>query len=569
MACCLSRSPSTLASWRRAGLCLLSLLGLACTKPPSPPPLLPSSELALTQGWQEPDPTRGSQLRELRFLLDPTHLGGEAALELDDAQGRVTVTVNGRPIPPVEAGIGPTRIELGTALRPGWNTLRVEAESPGQRHPLLTGGPPGSPSPGLEPRLLLHPAVYVSTLALPLLDHKVEPVLSVKGGVPGMRASLVISVDGRLLQRWDPIPVQAGTTTFPSKRWRGPLWAPSQASRHGLVQATVLLQANDELIDARSLRVGVRDFQATNKGFELDGESMPLLAVRVDPSHPLPAQARDSVTGGVNALELHGQSAPDSFLSTLDELGMPLVLMPRCDGRIWLRDGSTAHFQLAAQATEVARQDRALITSLLDHPSLLLWACEGSQETTRELCATLREDPLGRPVAGVDVEVDVAPRSAGHDPGARVWIAEIAGGSGQGRISTAGREFLEQARPGGYGGVILPPPSMSLFIDEWRETWREVAKELHAQAWDPAPRRASSRVIVSGLEAYAAVWLEAPWLSARGAVADDRGRAEIQAWHVGPALLRSGQKTLSIELKADTWHDFVRKAQALEVAWPR
>jgi hypothetical protein len=263
----------------------------------------------------------------------------------------------------------------------------------------------------------------------------------------------------------------------------------------------------------------------------------------------------------VNALELHASEAGDSWLSALDELGLPLVVMPRCDGQIWVGDETSRGERLAALGSKLASQDERLVRALAHHPAPLLWVCEGSPETAAALCAPLARDPLRRPVAGLDLAVDVAPRSRKGADGERVWVAEIAGGpaGGTGTIATAAAEFLEQTRKGGFGGVILPPPAMRLFPKEWPKAWSGVASGLEARPWTAIERRASSRVGMEGLEAGRVAWIEVPYQQPVGLVAPSGGGGETWIWHTGAARLRQEGVSREITLRPASWRGLQRE----------
>lgn len=75
--------------------------------------------------------------------------------------------------------------------------------------------------------------------------------------------------------------------------------------------------------------------------------------------------------GGLNAVELHGAVPPPGWLARFDELGLPIVQLPRCDGGLW-SPGENQHAALAAHAGVLAEQESRLLADAAADPRLRL-----------------------------------------------------------------------------------------------------------------------------------------------------------------------------------------------------
>lgn len=548
----------------------LAVLG-GCGEAPLPPEHFPSAELRLDGAWTRARQPDGSLRLSTNFTLEADRIGTGGSLELFDTWWRARAILNGFELGESTWGPASSSCALGGALREGRNELVLELWPPTDEPRLLTV-PEREPSvrEGLPPILHLRPESRISSIYLPLHDGEARPLLHLEGTPAGATVELVLTLDARPIERWTPIPARDGDLEFPSKRWRGPTWDPERSSHAGLIIATALLRDREgALLDARGQRVGLRDFSMEGGRFLLDQEPAPLLAARVDPSRSLFEELSGRLASGLNAAELHSKTPGPELLSQADELGLPLIWLPRCDAAIFGAD-SSGNPEEAVRRSEGALsiQDRALLDQASTHPSLLLWACEGSAKVPALLCARLAEDPLGRPVVGVDLDAILAPDRRPPDvefPPA--WIVETLGEGGEGALEAQARAFERRAR--GLGGVMPRLPE-DLFqggpADRpgqergWNERWHEVGEQLGVKPWRPIQRRASSIVQVEGLEPGQSVWLESPWTSPVGAVAGIDGRARLELWHEGAARLRSGARVEELNLVAGSWLGLERKS---------
>lgn len=489
---------------------------------------------------------------------------GAAALTFDGWWSDVTATVDGVPLSaaPVSPGIAPTSLLLEQlpAPAPGTHTLSVHV------------GPPSVPSRRLslanrmftlrDGALRLHarPTANAAVLgiALPLVDGEVHPI--VQGLAPDdATVEVFVSLDGRRMLGWEAQPAGQGAgildmAPFAPKRWPGELWGIDAPALY--VVTAVIRGADGAVLDASSERVGVRESTLVNGQLELNGEPSPLLAMRLDPVEDLHETAKGLAEVGANAVEVHGLVAGGRWLSRFDEWGLPVVHMPRCDGNL---DRAP---EGASTVLAMTTQDAALLRAAASRPAVLAWVCEGAIQHRESWCGSLHADPLGRPILGLDnPALSIVGSEAGT--GERRWIFEMGAGGPFVSFEKVAAAYLAVIGPGGPGGVILPPPPMGR--DAWAAAWRGATKALGTRPWTSGTYRASSSVVVSGLTPGAPAVIEAPWMTPQGAVADDKGTARIDIWYQGGAVLRIGERRLSVTLTADLWNGVDRVSHALVV----
>ncbi|HND31729.1 MAG TPA: hypothetical protein PLA94_17125, partial [Myxococcota bacterium] len=259
---------------------------------------------------------------------------------------------------------------------------------------------------------------------------------------------------------------------------------------------------------------------------------------------------------------VHGEVADSQWLASFDEWGVPVVHMPRCDGGIW--EGRPDYGAMwRGIAPLAAEQDRRLLDISAARPSVLAWICEGSPNFRMDACGRLREDPLHRPVLGIDGGAVSIAGVETRNFNLRAWVIEIGSAEHFLSFATSGQAFLKATGKGGPGGVFFPPPPRDRAA--WVPAWKAVAQELGTHSWTSASRRATSVVKVRGAKPGSILWLELPGMSARGAVADDRGMARIELWYAGEATLKAGKESRTLSLVPDTWEGTRRVDHAVTV----
>ena len=181
----------------------------------------------------------------------------------------------------------------------------------------------------------------------------------------------------------------------------------------------------------------------------------------------------------------------------------------------------------------------------------------------------LLEDVQDRPVVDHDLSgrvLQIQPGSAQCNGGSctNAWIAEITGhGGGPSPWMDMGQAYLQAIVGEGALGGTIPAPQEG--DDSWAQTWSILATGLGVPQLSAAPRRASSRVQISELKPGQIAWLEAPWTTPVGGVADASGRLLLETWHQGEATIRSGDWQQAVQLEAGSWENFSRQGTPVEV----
>ncbi|MES2643473.1 MAG: hypothetical protein V4850_28575 [Myxococcota bacterium] len=519
---------------------LLLLLLVACGPPPPPPG--PGVDVALAVRWTDGVIPRGTA----RFHLDADAPPG-TTLWVDGAWWRVDLTLDGAPIGPVFPGYAPLDVPL-PALAAGDHTLTVSVSLPTDETPVLTLPNKNTAPQAGRLELRLRGAARLGSLAVPLVDGALAPIVTATGAPDGASVELAVSRDGRVAAAWEPVAVGAA---LPPKRWTGGRWAIGEPQLY--VATAVLRDAAGAVLDVRSERFGFRDAGLAAGRLVLDGAPSPLLALRAYPNEDPALVAASVAEAGANALELHGTIANGDWYARLDEWGLPVVQVPRCDGKLWA-GGRDVQRTWQMLANELRAQDLRLLAASAARPALLAWVCEGTDHLRTLTCGDLHEDPLRRPILGLDLASAVIDGRHERRSTVPTWITEIGAPAQQHPAppSLAAVSFVEAVGPGGPGGVFHPPPRTG-DTAEWRTAWAEAASKLGATPWTLASRRASSVVTVRGLTPGTLVTLDAPWMATRGATADDTGVARIFTWYEGDATLRVGTREVPVTLRADVW----------------
>jgi hypothetical protein len=405
--------------------------------------------------------------------------------------------------------------------------------------------------------------------ALAVEGGRVVPRLRLQGAPEGARARVEIVLDGRVLQTWEDEPIQGDQVALTPHRWKGPRWSPKEGP--GLVHGVVsLLDAEGNTLDRYTRRTAPRDFRLSEDRFLLEGRPFPLLSVRAgDPGRFLAGFDR-AARGGANAVEFHGRGPSSAELRDLEELGIPVLIMPRCDGQLFdaRREGERASLEVWRET--LRGQELGALEAWSESPALAAWLCEGSVEDARALCASFEEDPLGRPIIGRHLPggVIASPPAPTFVLPERMWVLEIPMEPGVSLSEDTLRLFVRHAR--GVGGAMSPMPARAdpgaeESLRSWQATWSRVGESLGAHAWKPFSRRGLSRVEILGLEDGEVAWLESPFLTTTGGVARAGRPLVLGAWHEGPARIRVGKRTWDLTLKADRWEGLTRLSNAIHL----
>lgn len=523
-----------------------------------------------------------------RVHLPEDRLGVGSTLVLEGAWWDVRATVNGVTLPPATGGLAPVALEVGPHLRAGENVFAVSImPPPAGTPPLLTGG--GLASGGgwrtdradlqVAPRLELRPGAHVETVSLPLESGQVRATATVQGAPEGSHVRFTVSLDGEQVADLGEAPVLAGVAVAPAADWTLDDWRPGRPALY-LAQAE-LRGPDGGILDRMARRTGALAVQGDGGGLHLGGDPLRLMAVRVtNQERDLPGRFRELVSGGANSVEVHGELLRSTWLDQADELGLPLVVVPRCVGRT-----NKGNPTPAIAATQRA-QDIRLVEHTAHHPSPVLWATEGQTAASQKKRPGLPKvlwteglltDPLDRPVSQHDVPARVQ-RIDGSRPGAPAqdsclregcrgaWITEVTWrGPAVPQMWSIMATRTEDALTRGQAlGVVIPTPRRSDMAD-WAPAWAAVAKAAAMPAPDPGPFRASGVVALRGGVPGASVFVEAAGHPTVGTVLDGQGAGTLRVWHEGAALVRMGATALPIMVESGSWQGWMETPRPVVV----
>lgn len=467
---------------------------------------------------------------------------------------QVDLKLDEQALTPVYPGLAPDHLSL-PPLSAGIHHLAVRVSSASTESPRLSLANRMFHTTPAELWLELQPSAHITQFAIDLHAQQLTPSLTANAPSDST-VEIVLSDNGTVLQHWSP---QSLEHAWPTQSWRGPTWSIAAPQ---LITATAILRSTDgTVLDIASKRVGLRTTELASERFLLNGQPSPLLAMRVNPHENITDILNAVAEVGANAVEIHGVVAPDSWLSRFDEWGLAVVFLPRCDGG-FSRDPQ----DLLRLAPQMAAQDQRLMQLATQHPAILTWICEGASGQQEALCGRYHQDPLHRPVMGLD---NLGTSMMGLEtagPPKPAWVIEIGAGANFRGFETIARAFLTMTGAQGPGGVILPPPPVK--NASWAPAWKSVTSTLQATPWQLSTHRAMSTVVVSGLKMGDLAVLSAPWLSPVGAFADGHGEARIQAWYEGAATLLIGEKQISVALVADQWQGLSRIDHHVTLAAP-
>lgn len=550
---------------------------LACSTPSAPPAAV---DLRLEGNWRRGDTAVvlprympvGAEPLTRRIDIPEAWAGARAELILPATGWRVSVSVDGRPVGEGTGGLWPARVDLGAALGPGPHelTLTVEAPTPttivpGETHdPVATWlyrmPPVGDAVVRGPPVLRIHGASRVDRVEARLIEGGavVEATAWTRGLAVGTPVDLRLVRDGAVVAELPDGVVDADGRARVTAPWSGPRWPAPE----GLVW--VVAEGPD---GARAqARVGLRSVDQEGRKVRLNGEPVYLAASRLSLTDlsgrgAFAAGVARIAAAGSNAVEIHGEMVSPLMFEAADELGIPVVWTPRCDGQR-NRDGRAP--DSAARDAFVTQGDILFRDAARHHPSLLLWVIEAERPPGL---------PSRHPTWGEDglVVMDEEENGGCSDPsleggfvpacyrpflGELPWAPRDAAGVPLGpRLAP----LLAQHIPDGAGLVVPGVPSDGRDPAQGQGL-RDALAGAGIAPYRTEPRRgpATARVDVTRGGAPAegvVVLLEVPGLAPFGGVTDGAGTAWIEAHHSGPArvVIPGTDVAADLTLTPGTW----------------
>lgn len=528
----------------------LSILLGACDGPPAADGQSGRATLVIDDAWSVRPwaDSAGAAAKPARmranFELPADRAGSNAELVLDGMRWSAVLTVNGHELAPVTGGPGPARVPLGGALRAGSNALTLTIEGPRGVDALLTGSRHDSVALSGPPRLEFLPAAdRIEQLAGRLDEAGATAVIEATGGV---RVDVVATLDGRVLQQLGTASLEAGQAQTSPVGWQGERWP--EGDQDLVFLWATLRDAAGRILDQRGLRTGFRTVALEGADLEINGASVHLLASRKW-ERSLGRTLWDGFQSGGNALELHGLPPAEAWMARTDELGVYVVDMPRCDGHVH----ATAA-RVAALATELAAQDRAVVRAMAGHPSLVLWSMEGQTRVFEPMLERLRADPVSRITAGLDLPSVALSPTTPLVPDAQPWWNN--------EVNMGGRQRPTGEVAAARMGEIFAAGAIGTHIPNWgggqgdrrsgQLAWQTTARDAGVDA-PASSRRAAARVEVTGLRPGQTAWATAPRHPVVGAIAGSDGTAALELWHEGTATIDVDGRQRTVEVHPGRW----------------
>jgi hypothetical protein len=481
------------------------------------------------------------------------------------------VLVDERPIGRVYGGNAPLRVDLGDAFIDGEAHLTLQIRKPAASDtPAVTGGglysnaDRGKRLPAWlaePPVLVLHPKRYVEHVGLRTQDGQVQAMAWLGGEIPpGSSVRFEAWLDGQRLGSLGEGAVERKGEEWVARAelqaWNGPWWTPSSPGLFHL-QATLLDDSGDPL-DQWSRRLGAVQRRVSSEGLHFGEELYRPVAARllaVQARGPLLPVAQPLLEAGLNALEVHGEFIPGRWWREADELGVPLIYLPRCAGMAGQSGPVPPN-----RASFVAEQEARVLEASYDHPAIALWVDEPPPQSNPEPSRVSILDPLERPavpqdIRGFAMEGLWSPEQCLNGPCAGAFIREQMGGTSQGwgAVAQYWKQLLIGLHRGPIWGGVAPSPAQPHTSDYVQQMAPALAEAgVRPFAWNEE-RRASSIVVISGLTPGEIVTVRAPGVAEVGAVAAASGQASLRLWHAGMATVRAGTQTVEVELRPSRW----------------
>ncbi len=588
----------------RLVLCLLG--ALACSQ--APPELTGHAVLELRAAWPEstwkpPVDETGTRIPGVEYLeleteveLTADQLGRGSVLVFEGLIGQAVVAVNGQTRPAVLGEPGPVEVIVGPYLQAGSNHFLIRLQERPEPSPLLAGTDILGPELA-APYLLLRPAQSLTLATASLQPNgRLNLRAQTQNAPSGSRVSFEAWLDGTRLAEFGSARVIEQEASLFGTTWSGPLWGLENTPEGQLFHLRAqLLDSRGRLLSEASWRTGLRTLELRDNKAFLNDQSIFLVGGRVT-DLSLVSLLEVLAPAGLNLVEYHGRFPLRAEFAMADELGIPLVVLPRCDGRIHVDIT-----ELRTHTVELSAQAQRMMDSAAHAPSLLVWSTEGRGATPgpegkghrtgsvkKRYIVDMRGDTVSRVVAEWDLVTVSLPVDAGMQvgtgartfaslvahhvegdiSGSPLWIPELYLSPGETLAPpTRIAETLELALHEGAVGAVLPgipsPPNQQ----EFQETLAQLASRLSIPSLNLEGRRAQARIEVQGLRPGQVAWLTLPGGVRTGAIADAEGTADLSAWHQGTAQVEVDGVQTEIELTPGAWIQHLWSGRKTVVSW--
>ncbi|GDX79496.1 hypothetical protein LBMAG42_13070 [Deltaproteobacteria bacterium] len=502
-----------------------------------------------------------SALELRRTITVPESWANDASIRLRaEASGwRMTVSVNGVEAGSDVGGLWASSVDLTGRLLSGENALIVRFDPPTAQNvrrdfpstPVAawTSGVPRPDQVWVAGELSLQ---FDGTHRVDDIDVRLdgqELVARVRtSGAAGSVAQFGVVRDGAVVSELPDAKIQPDGTAESRSRWAGPVWQVGGSDEPSLQYLTVRVGK----ASLRQRRFGARTVALEGDHVLINGAPVYLAGQRYaqggeDPRERFARFRRWMLRTGTNAVELHGAYLDPRIFDAADELGLPLIITPRCEGQALL-DGPPT--ETPARRSFLDAGDRRIAEVASSHPSTTLWPLEEMGST--------RVSPA---FAVIDGAVITSERHSGMEEKLfpdfvaekRVpdfinelpsWPLEpVAGVSLGARLAP----LVGMHVPVGIGAVF---PELGVLGDPRRGSLpavQDYASELHASLaaagvppLGPGVRRGTSTLVVRALRgetpvAGVPVTLRAPRQALVGGFTDSTGKTTITLDYAGAA----------------------------------
>lgn len=549
------------------------------------------ASIVLSEGWSSQPwssterPSHSVEMQTNIHLPDGiAHAGSE--LRMDGVWWAIDGNVNGNMLS-ATGGIAPVWLSVGPHLQEGQNELSFRLTAPEQAtSTLLTGGSltssaraPTGAQISAAPTLIFQPEQHVSYAELQTAAEGVRPMAHTVDVPNGATVTFQAVLDGKILQRLGTATVQDGVALGELVDWGSASWALGDSA---LFWLTASLEIDGQQIDHWAGRVGSRAVFPVNGGLNIGNASTQLMGGRMVNEADMDSfseRLQMMTSAGLNAIEIHGEQLREDWLHAADELGLPVVVVPRCIGRAGRnRQGNVQKIQDLHLA-----QDLRMQRTLAAHPSAVLVVAEGPTGGYRlhsdQLIAGEPAEGQRLPFAGSEpkypfdvparlvqitegisldtLDVQCSPRRCEN-----AWMVEMTLYWSRDRRQVMDTEsqwqlcaeaFSRHLDQGSLGGIV-PLPNLRDTLG-WQDAWHSLSTQREIPQVS-GNARGKSTVEISGLAPGEWVWIDVPHLHPFGAVANASGQATLSIWHKGRAQVRSGARSATVDLQPGAWENF-------------
>ena len=467
------------------------------------------------------------------------------------------VTINKQEIH-FTGGLYPTQVKVGKLLKHGQNNIKISIKGPKELSSRTTGGRLNSlhtdhslPQLLRPPVLLLRPQIHLQNIWLTTSNNQVTAKAEVNAP-DGSKVTYQAVLDGKVMASLGTATVNANKAFATPQDIPTTRWAFDKSNLFHLV--ATLSDKNGKVLDRMDVRTGIREVNIDGS-VNINKTAIPILGVRITSLQKNITKAiREYKKAGVNAIEFHGEMIDRISLGILDELGIPVIIVPRCIGR------TNYHKKNEIDDETLAQQDQRFVSAIRNHPSLILIALEGQYEgislnskhlTNSELPIVGNKNQTARMRFTEDFTPQCLPNKCTDK-----WLIEMTfRGSRTKDWKRITNGFMQQVK-GGIIGAILPVPQRQdrTSAIDWQNHWKTISQQLNIPQLKGTPVRASTALTVTNLTTSS--WpliVSVPLLSDQAKSVSPRQATSFYLWHRGKVRVRYQDSSTVHSITGGQW----------------